>query len=221
MSVIILYGMDISSPVRACLLTLKALGLKFEFKHVNVLAGEQLTGELIKHNPQHTVPTLNDNGFWLWDSHAICAYLVDKYAKNDALYPRDLALRARVHQRLFFDASVLYMALRSISQAMFRHNISIVPREKTQGIIEGYVLIESFLEKSTYLVDDRLTIADFCCVATVSSFAGIVDLDAKKYPKLSAWMERMKKLPYYEEANGRGCKKYVDILKSRLTAIVS
>ncbi|XP_011182216.1 glutathione S-transferase 1 [Zeugodacus cucurbitae] len=221
MSGIIIYGHDISPAVRACLLTLKALKLQFEYKHVDILAGEQLTDDFIKHNPQHTVPTLNDNGIWLWDSHAICAYLVDKYGKDDALYPRDLVLRARVHQRLFFDASILFMSLRFITRPMFKNNVSIVPREKTLGIIEGYTLLEKFLTSSSYLVGDCLTIADLCCVATASSLGGVVELDTKKYPKLSAWMERMKKLPYYEEANGWGCKRYLDMLQTRLTAIVS
>ncbi|XP_004537441.1 glutathione S-transferase 1 [Ceratitis capitata] len=221
MSGMVLYGIDISPPVRACLLTLKALGLQYEYKHVDILSGEQLAEDFTKNNPQHTVPTLNDNGTWLWDSHAICAYLVDKYAKDDSLYPRDLALRARVHQRLFFDASILYMPLRFITIPMFRFNRSIVPREKTQGVIEGYVLMEKFLANSPYLVGDRLTIADLCCVATASSLAGVVELEQEKYPKLHAWMERLKKLPYYEEGNGVGCKKYLEILKKRLTAIVS
>lgn len=221
MSGIILYGHDISPAVRACLLTLKALELKFEYKHVDLLEGEQLTNDFINHNPQHTVPTINDNGVWLWDSHAICAYLVDKYSKDDSLYPRDLVLRARVHQRLFFDASILFMSLRVITLPMFKNNVSIVPREKTQGIIEGYTLLEQFLKDGPYLAGDCLTIADHCCVATASSLGGVVKLDPQKYPNVSAWMERMKKLPYYEEANGLGCKKYTDILRKRLTAIVS
>ena len=35
-------------------------------------------------------------------------YLVDKYAKNDSLYPKDLEKHSRVLHRLFFDATVLY-----------------------------------------------------------------------------------------------------------------
>lgn len=59
-------------------------------------------------NPQHTVPTLNDAGYILWDSHAINAYLVGMYGLNDFLYPSDLKKRAIVDQRLHFDSNVLY-----------------------------------------------------------------------------------------------------------------
>lgn len=41
-------------------------------------------------------------------SRAIITYLVEKYAKDDSLYPKDVNKRALVLQRLFFDATVLY-----------------------------------------------------------------------------------------------------------------
>lgn len=53
-----------------------------------------------------------DNGYILWDSHAINAYLVGKYGNDDILYPKDLTKRGRVDQRLHFDCGVLFTAMR-------------------------------------------------------------------------------------------------------------
>lgn len=66
-------------------------------------------------NPQHTVPTLDDEGFILWDSHAIMPYLVAKYGKEKSLYPEDLQKRAIIDQRLHFDSNVLAPRGRTIS----------------------------------------------------------------------------------------------------------
>jgi glutathione S-transferase len=97
-----------SSPaVRAVQITAKAIGLELKLKQLDFLNGEHLQSAYLKvlpiiqfqnksqlrfcrSIPKHTVPTLvEDDGFTLWDSHAINAYLVSKYAKNDNLYPKD------------------------------------------------------------------------------------------------------------------------------------
>lgn len=58
--------------------------------------------------PQHTIPLLDDDGFYLADSHAINAYLVQKYGKDDSLYPKNLKERAKVDERLHFDNGTLF-----------------------------------------------------------------------------------------------------------------
>lgn len=50
-----------------------------------------------------------EDGFILPDSHAIMAYLVAQYGKNDSLYPKnDNRQRAIIDHRLHFDSSVLF-----------------------------------------------------------------------------------------------------------------
>ncbi|KAL7742026.1 hypothetical protein ACLKA6_018278 [Drosophila palustris] len=203
MSKIVLYGVDLSPPVRAVLLTLKALELPYEYKEVN-LGTENRTPEYLKKNPQGTVPLLDDNDTYIFDSHAICSYLCDKYGKTDSLYPKDLVKRSAVNQRMFFDASVIYMSLWNCSSVFWRKGVTFVSKEKTDNIHEALRLTETFLDEKPYIAGDELTIADFCCAATVSSIPAVLDIDPVKYPKVTAWLARLNELPYFEEANNVG-----------------
>jgi len=77
---LILYGTESSPPVRAVLLTLRALQLEHEFRPLDMQAGDHLKPEMLRKNPQHTVPMLEDGESCIWDSHTIIAYLVNKYS---------------------------------------------------------------------------------------------------------------------------------------------
>lgn len=54
-------------------------------------------------------------------SHVIVTYLVDKYAKDDSLYPKDIKKRAQVDQKLYFDATILFPRLRAVTVSTIVH----------------------------------------------------------------------------------------------------
>src|SRR5476649_896930 len=49
-------------------------------------------------NPRHTVPTIVDDGYSLWESMAILEYLDERFAAGAKLYPGDAKARARVRR---------------------------------------------------------------------------------------------------------------------------
>lgn len=208
--------MVISSPVRAVLLTAKAIDLDIDYREINLWNGDHLKPEYLKMNPQHSIPTLDDNGQYLWDSHAISTYLIEKYAKDDSLYPKDLYKRARIDQRLHFDSGILYIRLVAIARGIYYTDDTIISADKIKAVLEAYDLLEVFFQEDLYLVGNSLTVADLVCIANVSSMDGLVPIDAVKYPKLTAWLERVKQLPYYEEANGKHDATYIKFLKDLL-----
>ena len=102
------YGMSPSAPCRIVNMTLEVLGLEYEFKLVDLQAGDHMKPEYLAMNPQHNIPTLKDGDFIMNESRAIAAYLANKYGADDKLYPKDAETRARVDQRLYFDMGIFY-----------------------------------------------------------------------------------------------------------------
>ncbi|KAF5270025.1 hypothetical protein FQR65_LT05824 [Abscondita terminalis] len=191
-----LYKIDASPGVRAVHATAISLGVEFEEIIVDLLKGEQFNEDYLKINPLHLVPTLDDNGLIICDSHVINAYLVQKYGKDDALYPKDLNKRVLVDQKLAFDLGTLFPTLRKIDDAYEAKEITSVTPELKQKVDTVYKYLEKMLEGKQWVSLDHVTIADFSCYATATSLNYHVPCT---YPNIINWINRCKKLPCFAD----------------------
>lgn len=184
---------------------------------INLLKGEHLTPEFLKLNPQHTIPTLIDGDVTVTDSHAICAYLVGKYgADHESLYPKDLVKRANVDARLHLDSGHLFARLRFLYEPVLYYGSTDCSIDKIAYVQKCYEILEGYLKDQTYLCGNELTIADFCCVATITSVNDVAPIDEFKFPKVNAWLKKLAELPYYQEVNGEGADELKALFKSKL-----
>ncbi|KAF5279673.1 hypothetical protein FQR65_LT15308, partial [Abscondita terminalis] len=197
-----LYYLPGSAPCRGALLAAKAVGVELNLKVLDLMKGEQLTPEFLKINPQHTIPTLVDNDFCLWESRAIMTYLVSKYGKNDSLYPKDPQTRALIDQRLYFDMGVLYARFSDYYYPVMFAGASYDP-EKLSKLKDGVKIFDTLLEGHEYAVGNNLTVADLSLVATVSTI-DVMGFDLSPYKNVQRWFANVKaNAPGYEEANGK------------------
>src|SRR5262245_47137766 len=95
-----IYGFEVSQPTNKVRFTANALGLPYEFKRVNLLAGENKKEAHLKLHPAGKVPAIQDDDFVLFESNAIMKYLADK--ESSSLYPKDRRRRALVDQWIDF-----------------------------------------------------------------------------------------------------------------------
>lgn len=212
----IIYGFKGSPPVRASLMTIAALGIDVEFQEVNTVNGDHLKPEYLELNPLHTVPSLRDGDFGIWDSHVINAYLVGKYGKDDSLYPKDLQKRAVVDQRMYFDVGILFTKMRAVVYPIFRQGAKAIDKEKAADLDDAYNSLETLLERTTYVAGEHLTIADFSIVTTLTSANVLVPIASNRFPKISEWLAKMQALPYYASANQVGLDALAALIKSKL-----
>jgi len=199
-----------SPPCRSVHMVAKALGVKLNLKKLDTRKKEHMTPEFLKINPQHTIPTLVDNGFAIWESRAILGYLADKYAKNDSMYPKDPQKRAVVNQRLYFDMGTLYQKFGDYYFPQLRTKAPADP-EKFAKLEEAVEILELFLSETKYAAGDKITIADYALMSTFSSM-DVVGYDFSRFPNVTRWYELSKSLPGIE-ANNEGIEALKEFLK--------
>ncbi|KAK4877102.1 hypothetical protein RN001_009608 [Aquatica leii] len=210
-----LYCLHTSPPVRSVYLTAAALGLQLELVEVNILKGDNRTEDFLKMNPQHTVPTLDDNGTIIWDSHAINIYLVSKYGKDKSLYPEDHYKRAIINQRLHFDSGMVFPVFLRIVMPILTGNTKTVPNNLIEETAQVYEFLDKFLEGSTWVAGNNVTLADFSLLSTITTLDDLVPIDSNKYANIIAWIKRGEQLPYYH-ANATGLELFRLKIKSCL-----
>lgn len=167
-------------------------------------------------NPQHTIPVLDDNGAIIVDSHAICAYLCEKYAKTDSLYPKNLVLRAKVDARMHFDTSYLFTRFRFMFEPILYAGAYEISDEKVTFMLKAWPILEAFLEEGEYICGDDLTIADLCCVATIRSMDKYAPIDPTKYTRTLTWLAKIADLPEYQCVNGVGGPEFQAVIDRKI-----
>jgi GSH-dependent disulfide-bond oxidoreductase len=110
-------------------IALEEMGLPYEVQVIDFATLEQKSDWYLKLNPNGRIPTLDDNGFVIFESGAILIYLAEKTGK---FLPRDLQGRSRVMQWLMFQMSGVGPMMGQ-ANVFFRY----FP-EKIQSVIDRY-----------------------------------------------------------------------------------
>lgn len=157
-------------------------------------------------NPQHTIPTLVDNGFALWESRAIMVYLVEKYGKDDTLYPKCPKARAVINQRLYFDMGTLYQKFSEYYYPQIFGKAAADP-EKFKAMETAMGFLNTFLEGNKYAAGEKLTLADIALVSTVSTYEA-AGFDFSKYENIVRWYNLCKTTAPGWEINAAGAEEF-------------
>ncbi|KAG5674935.1 hypothetical protein PVAND_004879 [Polypedilum vanderplanki] len=216
MSKLSLYYSIISPPSRFALIVAKMLELDFEEKVVDLLSGKHLTEEYRQINPSQTVPALVDGDMKMFDSNAIAIYLVEKYAKDDSLYPKNLEQRARVNEQLFYIASYLFPRGLMVIKGGLSGTLTEIPQKSIDDFNRGYEVIESFLKNVEYLSGSSLTLSDLSLWSLMESGEQIVPIDENRFPNFAKWMKKMRHENKFSQLNKEGADLHISIFKQCL-----
>ena len=207
-----IYGSDLSGPAIKARLTASFLGLNYKWHPVNLREGEHKKEWFLKINPAGKIPAIDDEGFHLFESNAICRYLCDK--QTSALYPKDVKKRAVIEQ--WIDYGSFHIGANFIPVV---YNRVFAPLRGTpvneKAITDGqeflkqyFPIIEKQLAQHRYIVSQEVSLADIILLALLEP-AEMAKIDLSPYPQLTAWREDLKKQSFYTSCY----KEYGEMLK--------
>jgi glutathione S-transferase len=146
------------------------------------------------------LPTIDDNGFVLWESLAITLYLAKKHAAG-ALYPATLEGEAEAWKWSLWAVQEVDRGVNIWSL----HAVRLPPEDRDpQRLAEALKVIErpfrvldGALAQRPYLLGDRFTVADLNVAAVISR---AIEMDLSATPHLGAWLRRCLERPAAVEA---------------------
>jgi len=193
----ILYDYLFSGNCYKVRLLLSQLGVEFETRPIDIIAGENKQRSYLYKNPIGQVPTLElPDGTCLHESSAILMHL----AEGTRFLPPPGLARTRVLEWLCFEQSHVAPV---IGRARFRRTfpdaVATRPEEFEAWHRHGnraLAVVEDRLHDYTYLVGDHYSIADIALFAyTHCVEQGGFSLEP--YASIRSWIERIEAMPGY------------------------
>jgi len=188
-----IYGRNNSVNVQKVMWVVGEIGLPHERIDAGGAFGKVDEDWYLKMNPMGRVPVLDDNGFILWESHAIVRYLAAKHSA-DELYPDDLEVRAEAEKWMDWKLSFLQPALHNAFWGLIRTP----PEQHDAGAIAAsaketarlFTVLDRHLDGRDYVAANHLTIGDIPIGAMCYRWCGL-DVERPELPALKAWYDRL------------------------------
>lgn len=200
----VLYDFPDSGNGYKCRLTMKALGIPYEYRCIDIIKGESRTPEYLAINPNGKIPVLvvPDRGP-LAESHAIINYL----AEGSFLMPADRYERALVWQWLGFEQYQLEPGVATVRFMLHylgktKEELGVRYTDRYQRGADALAVLEQGLKGRRWLVGESATLADIALFA-YTHVADEAGYRLEDYPSIGAWIAEFKRLPWYAPLSER------------------
>ncbi|HSH08297.1 MAG TPA: glutathione S-transferase family protein [Burkholderiales bacterium] len=193
-----IWGRTNSVNVKKALWALEELRVPYQRIDAGLQYGVVNTPEYRAMNPNGLVPTIDDEGFILWESHAIVRYLCAKHGAG-SLWPDDLRVRADSDR--WMDWAFTFAA---VLRPVFWNLIRTPPEKRAHKLIEEgaqkagelATYVDARLADRPYLAGDSLTMGDIPLGCHLQLWFRL-DIARPAVPKLRGWFERLCARPAY------------------------
>lgn len=198
------YGHPMSTCTRKVLTTLIETGTPFDVVLLDFTKGEHKQTAHLARQPFGQMPVLDDDGFELYESRAICRYLDEK--ANGPLRPGDVRGRARMEQWI----SIEMCDFSPAAMKPIFHHVFHAPQDAavlaaaTATLATALDVMDARLGGTPYFAGDRFSIADICFMPYVEYLmATPVKETIEAHANVAGWWTRVSERPSWQRVSGR------------------
>lgn len=164
-----IYGANASAPTRCVLAFCEQANVPYEFIPVELSKKEHKTAQFLAMNPLGKVPVMEDDGFFLFEAHAIVAYLARRQRVYDRFFSEDLRTSALVEQYLHAHHTTIRETTDAVVQRHYFALLTAPPpllaetNELKADCFREWQRVDLVLATRPYLAGVKPTIADMSC----------------------------------------------------------
>ncbi len=201
MTMLKILGRTTSSNVQKVLWCCSELGIPFEREDVGGPFGKNNTPEYRALNPNGLVPTIDDDGFILWESNAIVRYLCAKHGVGN-LWPNDLAQRADADRWMDWQQTTLAPPMGVLFRGLLRQPPEAIDAEQMNGAMQKATaamrILDAQLALHSFVAGDTLTMGDIALGNAAHRWFSL-PRERPELPNVAKWYARLNDRPAYRQ----------------------
>jgi glutathione S-transferase len=196
-----IWGRANSVNVQKVLWCCEEIGLAYERIDAGRHYGVVNTAEFRRLNPNGLVPTIDDDGFVVWESGSVLRYLAAKHASG-SLWPEEARARADVDRWIDWSNSTLWPAMVPIFRAFLRtpeherdDNLVEAARRET---LDAMHILDAQLEGRAFVGGERFTMGDIALGCAVWRWMTL-PIERDELPQVQRWFDALSKREAYRK----------------------
>jgi glutathione S-transferase len=197
-----IYGAKTSSNVQKVLWCCSEIGLPFERdENTGGPSRKDRTPAYLALNPNGLIPTIDEDGFILWESNVIVRYLCAKHSLGK-LCPSDLRQRADVERWMDWQQTIIAPPMGIAFRSLLRKPAEALPQDQIKAAVQragdGWRILNTRLADRPFVGGAALTMGDIALGNAVHRWFKL-PVERPDLPNVRRWYDRFCDRPGYRE----------------------
>ena len=196
-----IWGRNNSVNVQKALWCCEEIGLGYERLDAGGEFGVVNTPQYRNLNPNGLVPTIEDDGFVLWESNAIVRYLAAKHSAGK-LWPTDANIRAEADKWMDWQNTTFWPTFRPLFWNLVRTPVDQrddkAMEESRLNTIEILGYLDAHLKSRSHVAGQSFTMGDIPIGCAIWRWMEL-PIERPELPNLKRWFDTLAERPAYQK----------------------